>query len=98
LPNLVRRYLEAYIGFRALGGLSENLSILIEDKAQQERVNKLINAYSHNSSNHRLLHFLDFSECKDVVGIVLRAVEVKDKDHYDALVESSSNQDDTTKT
>ena len=28
MPNLVRRYLEAYVGFRALGGLSGNLSIL----------------------------------------------------------------------
>ena len=91
LPNLVRRYLEAYVGFRTLGGLSGNLSILIEDESQQEKVYNLINAYSHNSSNPRLLHFPDFSECKDVVNIVLKAVEVKDKNHYDALVESSRN-------
>ena len=88
LPNLVRRYLEAYVGFRTLGRLSGNLSILIKDETQQERVYKLINAYSHNSSNPRLLHFPDFSECKDVVDIVLKAVEDKDKEHYDALVEA----------
>jgi len=79
-----------FLGVRS-GGLSGNLSILIEDEAQQERVYNLINAYSHNSSSPRLLHFPDFSECKDIVDIVLKAVEDKDKNHYDALVESSRN-------
>jgi wobble nucleotide-excising tRNase len=88
MPNLVRRYLEAYVGFRTLGGLGENLSILINDETQQEKIYKLINAYSHNSSSPRLLHFPDFSECKNVVQIVLDAVKNKDKDHYDVLVKA----------
>ncbi|MCK4818315.1 AAA family ATPase, partial [bacterium] len=89
LPNLVRRYLEAYVGFRTLGSLKQNLSILIEDKTKQAKVYKLINAYSHNSSSPRLLHFPDRSECKDVVKIVLKAVQDKDKEHYEALVKKT---------
>ncbi len=91
LPNIVRRYLEAYVGFRTLGGLSGNLSILIENETQQEKLYKFINAYSHNSSSPRLLHFPDFSECRGVVDIVLIAVQAKDKNHYDALVEACGN-------
>lgn len=92
LPNLVRRYLEAYVGFRTLGGLSSNLSILIEDEMKREKVFKLINAYSHNSSNPRLLYFPDFSECESVVDIVLNAVQDKDENHYDALVKICGNE------
>jgi wobble nucleotide-excising tRNase len=87
LPNILRRYLEAYVGFRFLGGLSNNLYILIEDETQQEKVYKFINAYSHNSSIPRLLHFPDFSECKDVIKMVLEAVKNKDEEHYNALID-----------
>jgi hypothetical protein len=34
------------------------------------------------------LNFPDFSECKDVVEAILKAVKVKDKEHYNALVET----------
>lgn len=91
MPNLVRRYLEAYVGFRSLGILRNNLSILIENETDREKVYKFINEYSHNSSNPRLLHFPDFSECQSVVNIVLTAVQDKDRNHYDALVETCVN-------
>lgn len=88
LPNLIRRYLEAYIGFRTLDSLKKNLSILIDDKTSEEKVFKLINQYSHNKSSNRLLHFPDFGECKSVVKIVLNAVESKDDTHYKALIDA----------
>ena len=91
LPNIVRRYLEAFVGFKVLGGLSKNLSILIEGQPQQDKVNKFIQAYSHNQSSLRILNFPEFVECKDVVDTVLKAVKDKDKEHYDALVEACSS-------
>ena len=82
--------MEAYVGFKVLGGLSK-LDILIEDETKREKVYKLINEYSHNNSSPRLLHFPDFSECGGVVNIVLNAVKDKDKNHYDALVKACGN-------
>ncbi len=91
LPNIVRRYLEAFVGFKVLGGLSKNLSILIEGQPQQDKVNKFIQEYSHNQSSLRILNFPEFVECKDVVDTVLKAVKDNDKEHYDALVEACSS-------
>ena len=92
LPNIVRRYLEAFVGFKVLGGLSKNLSILIKGQQQQDKVNKFIQEYSHNQSSLRILNFPDFSECKDVVDTVLEAVENKDKEHFSALVAKINDQ------
>lgn len=90
MPNITRRFLEAYLGFRIPNEPKplKNLTKLIEDEAERNKVYKFLNEYSHNESATRSLVFNDFSECNEVVKAVLRAVEVKDKDHYDALCEN----------
>ena len=94
LPNLVRRYLEAFLGFKTpiCAGLKKKLPRLITDSVEHEKVLKFIDEYSHNKSLPRSLNFPDFSECRDVVAIVLRAVEAKDKEHYDALVDEINSE------
>lgn len=90
LPNLVRRYLEAFLGFKIpkAVGLAKKLKELIEDEILADKVLKFIHQYSHHSSLPRSLQFPDLEECTDVVDIVLKSVENKDKEHYDALIEA----------
>jgi wobble nucleotide-excising tRNase len=89
LPNLMRRYLEAFLGFKVPKhvGLETKLEFLIEDKIVRERVLKFIHHYSHGNSLSRALNFPDLQECTDIVKIVVDAVENKDKTHFDSLVE-----------
>lgn len=90
MPNITRRFLEAYLGFRIPNEPKplKNLPKLIEDEAERNKVYKFLNEYSHNESATRSLVFNDFSECSEVVKAVLKAVESQDKDHYDALCEN----------
>lgn len=89
LPNLMRRYLEAFLGFKVPKhvGLETKLEFLIEDKIVRERVLKFIHHYSHGNSMSRALNFPDLQECTDIVKIVIDSVENKDKTHFDSLVE-----------
>jgi len=85
LPNIIRRFLEAFIGFKYSEGLKNGLEILINNKAHQIKVDKFLNNLSHQTGLQRNLIFNDLSECKSVVEIVLNAVRRKDPEHYEAL-------------
>ena len=90
MPNIIRRYLEAFLGFKVPKhqGLDKKLDNLIDDKVTKERVLKFINHYSHHNSLLRSLNFPDLKECCDVVEVVIGAVKLKDRAHFDALIES----------
>jgi len=92
LPNIVRRCLEAFLSFKIPSpeGLGKKLSKLIDDNIERERVLKFIHHFSHDASLLRTLYFPDLQECVDVVGMVLRAIENKDKEHYDILVQQTT--------
>jgi wobble nucleotide-excising tRNase len=89
LPNILRRFLEAFLGFKIPKhqGLYKKLDCLISDQIVRERVWKFINQYSHNTSLPRSLNFPDLKECTDIVEIVINAVKNMDKQHYDVLIE-----------
>lgn len=89
LPNLVRRYLESFLGFKIprSAGLNKKLPELIDNEVHRARVWKFINQYSHNSSLPRSLNFPEFDECAEVIKIVVEAVRNKDPEHFDILVE-----------
>lgn len=93
LPNLVRRFLEAFMGFKVPthAGLHTKLSSLICDNINKEKVIKFIDHYSHNASLPRSLKFPDLGECRDVVAIVIESIDKKDKEHYDCLIGEISN-------
>ncbi len=90
IPNITRRFLEAYLGFRIPNESKplKNLPILIDDETERNKVYKFVNEYSHNESTTRSLVFHEFSECSEVVKAVLKAVEAKDQKHYEALCEN----------
>ncbi|HEU5053033.1 MAG TPA: AAA family ATPase [Hanamia sp.] len=87
LPNIIRRYLEAFAAFKYLStrNVDENLDQLIPDTVKCERVRKFIHYHSHSLSTNRIMQFSDMKECTDIVEIVLEAVEAIDKEHYDSL-------------
>lgn len=93
LPNIIRRYLEAFLGFKVPKhqGLDKKLDYLIDDKVTKERILKFIHHYSHNNSLPRSLNFPDLKECCEVVGVVIETIKQKDVAHFEALIESIPN-------
>jgi wobble nucleotide-excising tRNase len=92
-PNLVRRFLEMYLGFRkpAEGGYQSKLDILFEDETVRSAVARYADEGSHSQSTLRLLEFSDFSAMsKGVVARVMSALEEKDPMHRAALVEATN--------
>lgn len=88
-PNLVRRFLEMYLGFRvpAAQGFQQKLSILIDDESVRDALARFADEGSHSQSTLRLLEYSDFSVMsRGMVGKVLDALQTKDPPHYAALI------------
>jgi len=87
LPNITRRFLEAFLGFKkpASESWTKKLEILLPDESDINLVVKFVHEYSHNNTSERLLRFPDFSECKQIVLLVLDSLEKADEIHYKAL-------------
>jgi len=91
IPNILRRFIEGYLNLRLPNIVSikdgiEKLDLL--NITDRERVQKLLDEYSHEKSVDHSLKFPDAFECKEVIGIVLDGLERTDKIHFDALIES----------
>ncbi len=84
LPNIVRRFLEAFIGFKYSAGLDE-LQKIIDKESDCIKVKMFVQEFSHQRDFIRSLRFSDTNECKTVVDIVLKSVESKDSEHYKTL-------------
>lgn len=84
LPNIIRRFLEAFIGFKYSAGL-DKLQKIIDNESDCIKVNRFVQEFSHQQDFERSLKFPDTNECRTVVGIVLKAVESKDSEHYKTL-------------
>lgn len=89
LPNIIRRFLEAFIGFKYSAGLAskDGLQKLVDDESDRIKVERFVHEFSHQRDLNRSLRFCDTNECKTIVDIVLTAVESKDSDHYKTLEE-----------
>ena len=84
LPNIIRRFLEAFIGFKYSAGLGE-LRKLVDNQSDCIKVNRFVQEFSHQQNFERSLKFPDTNECRSVVDTVLKAVESKDGEHYKTL-------------
>lgn len=85
LPNIIRRFLEAFIGFKYATGLKKGLDSIISDDSNRIKVDKFLNNLSHQTGLSRSLFFSDINECKTIADIVLKAVKSKDSVHYKTL-------------
>lgn len=88
-PNLLRRFLEMYLGFRkpTARGYLTKLDILFDDEVERGAVARYVDEGSHSASTLRLLEYSDFPALsRGMVERVMRAVERVDPDHYAVLV------------
>lgn len=91
-PNLLRRLLEMYLGFRKPTSkpYQAKLDILFDDEVERGAVARYVDEGSHSASTLHLLEFSDFpAMSKDMVERVLRAMERVDPDHYAVLMEQT---------
>jgi len=92
-PNLLRRFLEMYLGFRrpTPKGYLTKLDLLFDDEVEQGAVAKYVDEGSHSASTLRLLEFSDFpAMSRGMVERVMRALERVDPDHYSVLLEETT--------
>ena len=91
-PNLLRRFLEMYLGFRkpAPSGYQVKLYLLIDDEIVRKAVARYVDEGSHSASTLRLLEFSDFpAMSRGMVDRVMDALANKDPEHYHALMEAT---------
>jgi wobble nucleotide-excising tRNase len=92
-PNLLRRFLEMYLGFRKPSAASyeTKLDLLIGDEVARKALARFVGEGSHSQSTLRLLEYADFpSMARGMIDRVLKALEEKDPTHYAALAEATS--------
>ncbi len=87
IPNIIRRFLEAFVGFKYGIGLKKGLDFIIKNDSERILVDKILNNLSHQTGLNRNIIFSDINECKKVVDIVLSAVKNKDSEHYNVLMQ-----------
>jgi len=85
MPNIIRKFLEAFVGFKYSTNLKNGLEKLISNESERIKINKFINEFSHQKNLNRSLMHHDLSECLTVIDIVLKTIKEKDLEHYETL-------------
>ncbi len=95
LPNILRRFFEAYLYMRYPDGkeFKDKADKFLENVELNERqsILKLINEYSHERNPSRAQKFPDVEEVVHAVSFILKTIKIKDEEHYKALCESLRN-------
>ena len=89
-PNILRKFLESYLGFRKPGVLAwhEKLDLLFDSPEKARSIHKIADDASHMQRLERSREEPAFLvTVKECVRDVLAAVQDKDPCHYDSLVE-----------
>lgn len=89
-PNILRKFLEAYLGFRkpSVRSWSKKLDLLLDFPDQRREIQKFADDASHLQSLGRSLQHPEFvSNAQRCVKMVLDALEMKDNNHYESLCE-----------
>ncbi|KAA6232943.1 AAA family ATPase [Chlorobium phaeovibrioides] len=87
-PNLLRKFLEAYLGFRkpSISKWSAKLDILIATPVEQLEIQKFADDSSHLQGLTRALQQPNFiTSAKRCVSMVIDGLRVNDFDHYESL-------------
>jgi len=95
LPNILRRFFEAYLYMKYPDGkgFKDKADNFLKDKniSDKQTALKLMNEYSHEQNPEHSQKFPDPEEVENVVNFILKMIEKKDKEHYEALCESLKN-------
>jgi wobble nucleotide-excising tRNase len=90
LPNMARRLLESFLGFRRpgiSGNLREKMESIDFDGVRKSRILRFVHTYSHSNTIGEPEHDPSLlTEAKSVLKDLLELIESEDKAHYDAMV------------
>ncbi len=89
-PNLLRKFLESYLGFRKpnVTAWHEKLDLLFDTGEQRREVHKFADDASHLQSLNRSLQQPAFvASSQRLVGDVLKALKDKDPGHHASLLD-----------
>lgn len=89
-PNLLRKFLEAYLGFRrpSESKWSNKLNLLFDSSERIREIAKFANDASHLQALDRVSRHPEFvTNAQRCVNMVLEALESRDNDHYESLCE-----------
>jgi len=96
LPNVLRRFFEAYLFMRYPDGekfkVKANKFLGDRNISDRQKVLKLMDEYSHEENPTHSKKYPDIQEVIDAVKFILETIKEKDKEHYEALEESLPNQ------
>lgn len=84
-PTILRKFLEAYLGFRkpAGGSWSNKLDLLLDDETERREVAKFADDASHIQSIRQTLEHAQYiTSAKEIVKKVIAALEDKDAIHF----------------
>jgi len=89
LPNILRRFFEAYLFMKYPDGrkFSKKVGNFLKNTniSDKQKAIKLMDEYSHEENPTHSKKFPDVEEVTDVVRFILGTIKEKDKDHYEAL-------------
>ncbi|MBC7361200.1 MAG: AAA family ATPase [Candidatus Aminicenantes bacterium] len=92
LPNILRRYFEAYLFMKYPDGkkFKDKAEKFLEDTNinNKQSALKLMDEYSHEENPEHSLKFPDIQEVENAVKFILEIINKKDKEHYEALCNS----------
>ncbi|MGA2298499.1 MAG: AAA family ATPase, partial [FCB group bacterium] len=95
LPNIIRRFLEAFLIIKYPNGKKFNnkYNNFFKDNADVEKKGllKIMDEYSHEENQEHARYFPDVQEIEKAIKVVLNTIEQKDPEHYKALEESLNN-------
>ena len=92
LPNILRRFFEAYLFMKYPDGkkFNKKAETFLKDtnKSDRQKSLKLMDEYSHEENPAHSRNFPDIEEVIDTICFILKTIKEKDKDHYNALCDS----------
>jgi wobble nucleotide-excising tRNase len=87
-PNLLRKFLEAYLGFKkpCISGWSDKLDLLFSTPEERREIQKFADDASHLQGVSRALQQPNFiTSAQSCVGKVIAGLKAQDFDHYQSL-------------
>ena len=87
-PNLLRKFLEAYLGFKkpCTPKWSDKLDLLFDTEVEQTEIQKFSDDASHLQGLNRALQQPDFiTNAQNTVKKVIQALKTKDNPHYTSM-------------
>lgn len=93
-PNLLRRFLESYLGFRkpCTTAWHDKIDLILDSPEECAEVHKLLDDASHLHNMNRALQQPSFvASAQPCVRSILRGLHAKDPLHYDSLIAVVTN-------